>query len=317
LQAGDTTVVNSSGLDADGQLSSAYDLALIARACMQRPDFRKYVATRNARFPAREKGKTFAINNQNELLTDYPGAIGIKTGYTTLAKNTFVAAATRSSRTLLVVVMHGKHGIHKEAAKLLDWGFANAKVVEPVGVLVGPAPQHGAAGPGVDPRAAGVPGGHASDETQLRRLTDQPTTTLAAAAGFLLLLILWVGFAVRRGRRRRAMEAELAHLAALRTALNAERERLYDVHPAPVRPPTGHLVDPHPPDAPPRRHPTAGEQPLWDGYPTGPPRTAPPPIGPPRTAPPRMAPPLGRPPTASPPPLPPDDERHPPRGRYR
>jgi D-alanyl-D-alanine carboxypeptidase (penicillin-binding protein 5/6) len=247
LQALDTTVVNNSGLDADGQLSSAYDLALIARAGMQRPDFRRYVATRHGRFPAKQKGKSFAITNQNELLADYPGAIGIKTGYTTLAKNTFVAAATRNGRTLVVALMHGKHGIHKEAAKLLDWGFANAKIVEPVGILVDPAPQRGPAAPGTDQRAAAVPGGHASDETQLRRLTDLPKAALMTAAGFiLLLLLLWVGLAVRRARRRRAMEAELAHLTALKTALNAERERLSDVDPALLSPPTGYLVGPPP-----------------------------------------------------------------------
>jgi D-alanyl-D-alanine carboxypeptidase (penicillin-binding protein 5/6) len=313
LQALDTTVVNNSGLDADGQLSSAYDLALIARAGMQRPDFRRYVATRHARFPAKEKGKSFAITNQNELLADYPGAIGIKTGYTTLAKNTFVAAATRNGRTLLVALMRGEHGIHEEAATLLDWGFANAKVVRPVGVLVDPAPERRPAAPGFDPEAAAVPAGHATDGNRLRRLTDVPITTLAAAAGSLLLL-LSVGFAVRRTRRRRAIEAELAHW----TALNAERERLYDIDPAPLTPPPGDLAPPPPPADPlQRRQPAVGGRPPWDRHPTGPPRTAPPPMAPRRTAPPRIAPPLARPPTAAPPPYPPDDERRPPPGRYR
>jgi serine-type D-Ala-D-Ala carboxypeptidase (penicillin-binding protein 5/6) len=312
LQALDTTVVNNSGLDADGQLSSAYDLALIARAGMQRPDFRRYVATRHARFPAKAKGKSFAITNQNELLADYPGAIGIKTGYTTLAKNTFAAAATRNGRTLLVVLMRDEHGIHEDAATLLDWGFANAKVVRPVGVLVDPAPERGPAAPGFDPSAAEVPAGHATDGNRLRRLTDLPMTTLAAAAGALLLL-LCVGFAVRRTRRR-AMEAELAHW----TALNAERERLYDFDPAPLTPPPGDLAPPPPPADPlQRRHPAVGGRPPWDRHPTGPPRTAPPPMAPRRTAPPRIAPPLARPPMAAPPPYPPDDERRPPPGRYR
>ena len=313
LQALDTTVVNNSGLDADGQLSSAYDLALIARAGMQRPDFRRYVATRHARFPAKEKGKSFAITNQNELLADYPGAIGIKTGYTTLAKNTFVAAATRNGRTLLVALMRGEHGIHEEAATLLDWGFANAKVVRPVGVLVDPAPERRPAAPGFDPEAAAVPGGHATDGNRLRRLTDVPITALAAAAGSLLLL-LSVGFAVRRNRRRRAMETELAHW----TALNAERERPYDIDPAPLTPPPGDLAPPPPPADPlQRRQPAVGGRPPWDRHPTDPPRTAPPPMAPRRTAPPRIAPPLARPPTAAPPPYPPDDERRPPPGRYR
>jgi D-alanyl-D-alanine carboxypeptidase (penicillin-binding protein 5/6) len=312
LQALDTTIVNNSGLDADGQLSSAYDLALIARAGMQRPDFRRYVATRHARFPAKAKGKSFAITNQNELLADYPGAIGIKTGYTTLAKNTFVAAATRNGRTVLVALMRGEHGIHDEAATLLDWAFANAKLVRPVGVLVDPAPERRPAAPGFDQRAAAGPAGHVTDGNQLRRLTDVPMATLAAAAGSLLLL-LCAGFAVRRGRRRRAMEAELAHW----TALNAERERMYDFDPEPLPPPPGDLAPPPPADPLQRRHPAVGGRPPWDRHPTGPPRTAPPPMAPRRTAPPRIAPPLARPPTAAPPPYPPDDERRPPPGRYR
>ncbi|HEY3201012.1 MAG TPA: D-alanyl-D-alanine carboxypeptidase [Actinomycetes bacterium] len=313
LQALDTTIVNNSGLDADGQLSSAYDLALIARAGMRRPDFRRYVATRHARFPAKAKGKSFAITNQNELLADYPGAIGIKTGYTTLAKNTFVAAATRNGRTVLVALMRGEHGIHDEAATLLDWAFANAKLVRPVGVLVDPAPERRPAAPGFDQRAAAGPAGHVTDGNQLRRLTDVPMATLAAAAGSLLLL-LCAGFAVRRGRRRRAMEAELAHW----TALNAERERMYDFDPEPLPPPPGDLAPPPPADPLQRRHPAVGGRPPWDRHPTGAPRTAPPPMAPRTTAPPRIGPPLARPPTAAPPPpYPPDDERRPPPGRYR
>ncbi len=313
LQALDTTIVNNSGLDADGQLSSAYDLALIARAGMQRPDFRRYVATRHARFPAKAKGKSFAITNQNELLADYPGAIGIKTGYTTLAKNTFVAAATRNGRTVLVALMRGEHGIHDEAATLLDWAFANAKLVRPVGVLVDPAPERRPAAPGFDQRAAAGPAGHVTDGNQLRRLTDVPMATLAAAAGSLLLL-LCAGFAVRRGRRRRAMEAELAHW----TALNAERERMYDFDPEPLPPPPGDLAPPPPADPLQRRHPAVGGRPPWDRHPTGAPRTAPPPMAPRTTALPRIGPPLARPPTAAPPPpYPPDDERRPPPGRYR
>ncbi len=145
LQALDTTAKNPSGLDADGQLSSAYDLALIARAGMARSDFAAYAKTVSSRFPGRPTkagtpGPTFALWTQNHLLTAYPGAIGIKTGYTTLAQNTYVAAAERPGHRLVVTLMHSSHGVWKEARALLDWGFRNDGLVTPVGTLVDPAP---------------------------------------------------------------------------------------------------------------------------------------------------------------------------------
>ncbi|MGH3327235.1 MAG: D-alanyl-D-alanine carboxypeptidase family protein, partial [Streptomycetales bacterium] len=82
LNAHDTTVANTSGLDAKDQFSSAYDLALIARAGLARADFRGYCSTVRAQFPG-QRGKTYQIQNQNDLLYGYGGAIGVKTGYTT------------------------------------------------------------------------------------------------------------------------------------------------------------------------------------------------------------------------------------------
>lgn len=141
LRALDTVVANTSGLDEGDQVSSAYDLALIARAGMAREDFRAYVQTERTRFPAKVPGQTVTFANQNKLLGTYPGAIGVKTGYTTLARNTFVAAATRQGQTLLVTMMYSSRGVSAEAAKLLDWGFANADVLAPIGVLVDPVPE--------------------------------------------------------------------------------------------------------------------------------------------------------------------------------
>ncbi len=234
LRALDTTVVNSSGLDSDREYSSAYDLALIARAGLKRADFRRYVSTKQSRFPAKEKGKTFAISNQNELLGDYPGAIGVKTGYTSLAKNTLVAAATRDDRTILVVLMRGRYGIHEEAARLLNWGFANAESVNAVGRLVDPAPPGGEPTRSADTKAAVGPAApHASREPDLldrlrTRLEEAPPRDLVAAGGVafiacVALLGLW-----RRRRRRRSVDAELAHWAAIQ----AQPEPAYAVDPS-------------------------------------------------------------------------------------
>ncbi|WP_280683230.1 D-alanyl-D-alanine carboxypeptidase [Kitasatospora sp. MAA19] len=172
LQAGDTKVVSPDGYDMDGQVSSAYDLTLFARAGLRNADFRAYCSTRTARFPGGLDKLTgqrisFDIANTDRLLGKYPGLIGVKNGYTTNAGATFTGAAQRGGRTLLVTVMHpeAQAKVYDEAADLLDWGFAATGKVQPVGQLVedtsaasaGPAPVRGgpASGPTakVDPQA--------------------------------------------------------------------------------------------------------------------------------------------------------------------
>ena len=145
LGALDTAVRNPSGLDAPGQVSSAYDLALFARAGLRREDFRTYVSTLTTDFPAempRREGqerKSYQISNQNPLLlSGYPGVVGVKTGYTTLAGRTFVGAAERDGHLLLVTLLANVEATETAAARLLDWGFAHLDA-EPVGYLVGAA----------------------------------------------------------------------------------------------------------------------------------------------------------------------------------
>jgi D-alanyl-D-alanine carboxypeptidase (penicillin-binding protein 5/6) len=145
LGAMDTHVVSPDGYDADGQVSSAYDLAVFGREGLRNPDFARYCSTAEANFPG--DGATYGIRNTNRLLTGqngvkkYPGLIGIKNGYTTKAGNTLVAAARHGSRTLVVTVMHPQEGgglaVYQEARELLDWGFAAAGRVDPVGSLDG------------------------------------------------------------------------------------------------------------------------------------------------------------------------------------
>ncbi|MDD1059053.1 D-alanyl-D-alanine carboxypeptidase [Streptomyces cocklensis] len=150
LGADDTHVVSPDGYDYPGQVSSAYDLALFARAGLANRDFASYASTVSAQFPGGFDAhgvyvKSFGIQNTNRLLTGasgvtpYPGLIGVKNGYTTNAGNTLVAAATREGRTLIVTVMNPQSGlpqaVYKEAAKLLDWGFDAAGRSASVGTL--------------------------------------------------------------------------------------------------------------------------------------------------------------------------------------
>ncbi|MFE4829115.1 D-alanyl-D-alanine carboxypeptidase family protein [Streptomyces sp. NPDC056672] len=177
LQALDTTVVSPDGYDEPKQVSSAYDLTLIARSGLQKKDFREYCATATAKFPGDlikpentekpekpEKGEKsekpekskkvkpgrefFEIQNTNRLLTGapgiapYKGIAGVKNGNTTHAGATFTGVAERNGRVLLVTVMnpssHEGQAVYQETTRLLDWGFAAAGKVKPVGTLVPP-----------------------------------------------------------------------------------------------------------------------------------------------------------------------------------
>jgi serine-type D-Ala-D-Ala carboxypeptidase (penicillin-binding protein 5/6) len=140
LGAFDTVVRNPSGLDAPGQVTSAYDLALIARAAMARPDLRALVATRSARFPGKQTARGprtgYQIQNHNRLLANYPGAIGVKNGYTERARWTSVGAADRGGRTYLLTALHRGDGSWRSEAAMFDWAFRYGARVRPVGRLV-------------------------------------------------------------------------------------------------------------------------------------------------------------------------------------
>jgi D-alanyl-D-alanine carboxypeptidase (penicillin-binding protein 5/6) len=143
IGAHDTVTVDPSGLDDGAQRSSAYDLALIGREAMRLPAFRAAIAKRDVVFPGGtdhngKVWKPFHVYNINDLLVHYPGAIGIKPGRTDRAQHTFIGAATRRGRTLLVAQMGSITGSWRPTAALLDWGFANADRVTPVGRLVDP-----------------------------------------------------------------------------------------------------------------------------------------------------------------------------------
>jgi D-alanyl-D-alanine carboxypeptidase (penicillin-binding protein 5/6) len=142
LQANDTHAVNANGLDAAGQLTSAYDLALIGRAGMRNARFAQYVRTLRARFPAPGTAG-FEIYNHNKLLTRYAGALGIKGGYTVAARHTFVAAAQRGGHRIIVTLLKAE-SLYADLTALLDWGLAVDGRVPTVGELVEPLPPPGA-----------------------------------------------------------------------------------------------------------------------------------------------------------------------------
>ena len=226
LQARDTHVISPDGYDQDGQLSSAYDLTLFARAGLRNPDFRAYCATRDAQFPGAVDKKTgqrgsFGIANTDRLLGKYQGLIGVKNGFTTNAGSTFVGAAERGGRTLLVTVMHPTtyQKVYDETAALLDWGFAAADKVTPVGQLVDERPVGADSGPVPAPapaerpaggtgQAGGTSGDHVDDAD---RRAAPPAASASTEVGdwpaLALCAVLAGAVAVLLVRRRRAVVA--------------------------------------------------------------------------------------------------------------
>jgi len=120
LGLSDTTFANVSGLDHPDQRLSALDAALLGAELLKEPLLAEAVAASEYQ-PAWTRGP---IENLNLMLNNYPGAIGVKTGFTTDASQTIVAAADRDGRRLIVSVLHSED-LYVDASVLLDWAFAN------------------------------------------------------------------------------------------------------------------------------------------------------------------------------------------------
>ncbi|MCA1823348.1 MAG: D-alanyl-D-alanine carboxypeptidase family protein [Mycobacteriales bacterium] len=198
LGAWDTVARNPSGLDAAGQTSSPYDLALISRAGLRMHDFAGYVATKRS-FINAPGGKRFEIYTHNKLLRNYPGAFGVKNGYTVRARASFVGAAARNGHRLVVALMHGDPYVWHDARALLDWGFAAVDRIAPVGTLVDAAPD---AAPVTEdaqlpPRASAQRASSLSPAAAPRMLTRE----LVEVLSLVLLALLLIALRVRARRR--------------------------------------------------------------------------------------------------------------------
>lgn len=124
-----THAATPSGLDGPGQFTSAYDLALIARPLFHHEVFLRYIATERTDIPPQppEDPHGFEIQNNNRLLYRYEGALGGKTGYTDLARHSYVGAAERDGRRLVVTLLGAERQPvpgWRQGAALLDWGFS-------------------------------------------------------------------------------------------------------------------------------------------------------------------------------------------------
>ena len=129
-----THFVNANGIHDDNHYTTAHDLALIARYAMENETFRKIVSTQTYSLPDYESSPRL-LKNTNSLIMSgnnsyfYPYATGIKTGFTSQAKNCLIASAKKDNVDLISVVLHagntedGKSQRYLDTIHLFDYGF--------------------------------------------------------------------------------------------------------------------------------------------------------------------------------------------------
>ena len=134
LGMNDTHFVNCTGLDDDPNakehLTSAYDIALMSRELMlNHPDIQKFTTI----WMDTVRNGAFGLSNTNKLIRFYPGATGLKTGFTSSAGYCLSATAQRDGLSLIAVVMGAKTSQERFAGckAMLDYGFANFALVKP------------------------------------------------------------------------------------------------------------------------------------------------------------------------------------------
>ena len=121
-----THFTNPSGLDDSGLRSSAYDLAVVAgHVASEFPALVEIAGTRDRSIAGTPDHGPYAPHNLNKLLWTYPGATGLKTGFTDDAGGCVAATATRNGRHLAAIVMNSNI-FFTDAAALLDFGFSTA-----------------------------------------------------------------------------------------------------------------------------------------------------------------------------------------------
>lgn len=196
LGALDTRAATPSGLDGPGMSTSAYDLALVARAAADDPVVSQLVGIRAIRFPGPPPG---VLTNDNRLLAQYPGALGGKTGYTDGARHTYVGLAERGGRRLVAVLMRAEQQpdpTTEQTAALLDYGFA-LRAGSPVGVLVDGRRTPGAPNPAEPPAPRSpLPSAPLPSASPFAPADGATVGTAAPRPGTSSHTLLWAGLAV-------------------------------------------------------------------------------------------------------------------------
>ena len=127
----DTHFVTPSGLDGEdaqglGHLSTAYDMALLARVALEDQAFRQLCSSPSLAVEFAEPVKRVTYTNHNKLLTQYQGCVGVKTGFTKEAGRCLVSAAERDGALLIAVTLNAPNDWQDHTA-LLDYGFSQVE----------------------------------------------------------------------------------------------------------------------------------------------------------------------------------------------
>lgn len=214
----DSTWLDPAGFDGDegfqgGTQASAYDLAIVGRNALEVPEISSIVTKDVYEFHGGD-GKDHRLVNHNKMLETFPGATGLKTGYTRAAGHTLMASAERDGRRLLAVVI-GSVQQYEVAAALLNQGFNTQPGTEGTGEVL----------PETSFARAQIPTPPEEEATEEASSTGGAWSALQRPLIFLMFVLL-VAFFVRREqikarkRRRRAMR---------RAYLDAKRRGMIDV----------------------------------------------------------------------------------------
>lgn len=155
LGMNDTVFKNCNGLDEEGHVTSAYDVALMSRELIRHEKVFDYALT----WMDSVRGGETQLVNTNKLIRSYPGITGLKTGTTGQAGSCITATAEREGLSLIAVVLGADSTDHRfqDAAALLDYGFAGWKATVPESPVLEPVPVARGMEPQVEPVLGEMP----------------------------------------------------------------------------------------------------------------------------------------------------------------
>lgn len=115
---------NPAGFDDQNHYSSAQDLAIISQEALKNYQLARIFSTQETQVTSLDKKYSHQLSNLNKLLSEVTGVLGIKTGFTTLAKENLVTLVERENHRVLIVVL-GSDDRFKETTKLIEWTYTN------------------------------------------------------------------------------------------------------------------------------------------------------------------------------------------------
>ena len=118
-----------SGLDGDEHYTTAYDLAMLAKVCMENPLFYEAASSKSATLEYGNPPYRRTLTNHNKLLKTYDGAVGVKTGFTKKSGRCLVSCAERDGKRIIAVTLKDPDD-WCDHTNLLDYGFSKVKTVE-------------------------------------------------------------------------------------------------------------------------------------------------------------------------------------------